>query len=120
MSEESSNQAASEFALMRKAIEENTKATAAMSAAMRTFFLVVLGIAVLALLAWLLMQGKVSEGSFIGITAAILSPFYGEGIGRIIERIPVLGGARAKAANVGTAVTVIAAALSMLGAIAAA
>lgn len=70
---------------LRNAIEENTKATSAMSSTIRMLYLVPLAIAAM-YLAWLGLSSKaLSEATFTGIFLVCLSPFFGEGIKRVLD-----------------------------------
>jgi hypothetical protein len=93
-----------ETSAMRVAVQENTKATSAMSAAIRMIYLVPLALAAMAMVAYLLQLGKISEATFVTITLACLSPFFGEGIGRVLERFPIVG---RKAADVASRASIL-------------
>jgi len=77
------------------AIQENTRITAGMAASLTRIPLVLLAVAVMGMAAWLLYVGKIGEGNFMALALVSLSSFFGEGVGRILERLPIVGKPRA-------------------------
>lgn len=73
------------------AIEANTKVTAGMALDIKRVPLVVLAVAVMGMAAWLLYVGKIGEGNFMALALVSLSSFFGDGVGRILERLPIFG-----------------------------
>lgn len=66
-------------------MEENTKATLAMSARINSMFLVPLAVAAIGAATWALFVGKISEHTWLGVVFACLAEFFGKGVRSIIE-----------------------------------
>ena len=81
----------SKMDMLRRAVEENTKATAGMSASVKNLALIPIAAIAMALASYLLWTSKISEGNWLAIFLVCLSSFFGDGVKRILEGMPFLG-----------------------------
>jgi hypothetical protein len=71
--------------LLRVALEENTKATVAMSSRINSMFLIPLAGAAIGAATWALFAGRISEHSWLAVVFACLAEFFGKGVRNIVE-----------------------------------
>lgn len=93
--------------LLRVAIEENTKATLAMSMRINSMFLVPLALAAMGVATWALFVGKISEHSWLGVLFACLAEFFGKGVRSVLEGLLPWSGKKASEAKHATTLTMV-------------